>query len=115
MFRFFSQLKKIKKDTSDALIFIHLRNDKYTDTNPSYMGLKFQRLPQSLSEALEALENNNTFTDLIGERLLAAIKEIRKVYIFIQYYLTFISCVEDILNLSQISSILFYSFKFHFN
>ncbi|XP_011657676.1 type-1 glutamine synthetase 1 [Cucumis sativus] len=62
----------------------HIQLPQPIDTNPSYMGLKFQRLPQSLSEALEALENNNTFTDLIGERLLAAIKEIRKAEV--EYY-----------------------------
>ncbi|XP_011657677.1 type-1 glutamine synthetase 1 isoform X1 [Cucumis sativus] len=56
----------------------HIQLPQPIDTNPSYMDLKFQRLPQSLSEALEALENNNMFTNLIGERLLTAIKEIRK-------------------------------------
>ncbi|XP_050945075.1 protein fluG isoform X1 [Cucumis melo] len=48
------------------------------DTNPFSLGSKFQRLPQSLSESVEALEKDNILTDLIGEKLVVAIKAIRK-------------------------------------
>lgn len=50
-----------------------------TDTNPSSLGAKLQRLPTSLSESLAALNDDNVMTDLIGEKLLVAIKGIRKV------------------------------------
>lgn len=38
-----------------------------------------QRLPQSLTESLEALKKDNILEDLIGKKLLVAIKGIRKV------------------------------------
>ena len=50
-----------------------------TDENPSNLHAELQRLPTSLSESLEALEKNDVFKDLIGEKLLVAIKGIRKV------------------------------------
>ena len=53
-----------------------------TDTNPSCLGEKLQRLPTSLSESLVALNEDNVMTDLIGEKLLVAIKGIRKVCLF---------------------------------
>ncbi|XP_022978991.1 protein fluG-like [Cucurbita maxima] len=54
------------------------------DTNPDSLSSKLQRLPQSLSESLEALEKNNILTDFIGEKLVVAIKAIRKAEV--EYY-----------------------------
>ncbi|CAN0926192.1 Gamma-glutamylputrescine synthetase [Linum grandiflorum] len=45
---------------------------------------KLQRLPRSLSESVEALENDNVLDDLIGGNLCAAIKAVRKAEI--EYY-----------------------------
>jgi glutamine synthetase len=50
-----------------------------TDTNPHIHADKLHRLPKSLSESLEALRKDSVLTDLIGEKLLVAIKGIRKV------------------------------------
>jgi glutamine synthetase len=50
-----------------------------TDTNPDSLSDKLHRLPKSLSESLEALQKDSVFKDLIGEKLLVAIKGIRKV------------------------------------
>lgn len=50
-----------------------------TDTNPHSLADKLHRLPKSLSESLEALQKDSVFKDLIGEKLLVAIKGIRKV------------------------------------
>ncbi|CAB4284362.1 unnamed protein product [Prunus armeniaca] len=62
----------------------HLSLPEPIDTNPSSLDAELQRLPKSLSESLEALEEDNVFTDLIGEKLLVAIKGIRKAEI--DYY-----------------------------
>lgn len=50
-----------------------------TDTNPDSLGNKLHRLPKSLSESLGALQKDSVLKDLIGEKLLVAIKGIRKV------------------------------------
>lgn len=50
-----------------------------TDTNPNPENL--QRLPKSLSESLEALHKDDFLKEFIGEKLLVAIKAIRKVCI----------------------------------
>lgn len=52
-----------------------------TDTNPSSLGTEIPRLPTSLSESLAALQKDSALTDIIGEKLVVAIKGIRKVYI----------------------------------
>ena len=48
-----------------------------TDTNPNPETL--QRLPKSLSESLEALNKDDFLKEFISEKLLVAIKAIRKV------------------------------------
>lgn len=50
-----------------------------TETNPASLDSELQRLPTSLSESVEALENDGVFKDLIGEKLLVAIRGVRKV------------------------------------
>lgn len=62
----------------------HLQLPEPVDTNPFSLDSKLQRLPQSLSESVEALEKDNTLTDLIGEKLVVAIKAIRKAEV--EYY-----------------------------
>ncbi|GER36840.1 glutamine synthetase [Striga asiatica] len=56
----------------------------YLDDNPDNVKDKVQRLPQSLSESVEALEIDSVMRDLIGEKLLVAIRGIRKAEI--KYY-----------------------------
>jgi len=46
-----------------------------TDTDPKNL----QRLPKSLSESLEALHKADFLEEFIGDKLLTAIKAIRKV------------------------------------
>lgn len=50
-----------------------------TDANPASLDIKLQRLPKSLSESLEALKKDDFLHKLIGEKLLVAIKGVRKV------------------------------------
>ncbi|PON48998.1 Glutamine synthetase, type III [Parasponia andersonii] len=59
----------------------HLSLPEPVDTNPSSLGAELQRLPKSLSESLAALNEDNVMTDLIGEKLLVAIKGVRKAEI----------------------------------
>ncbi|KAL7133498.1 hypothetical protein ABFS83_12G144700 [Erythranthe nasuta] len=54
------------------------------DDNPDNFKDKVQRLPTSLSESVEALDKDTVLRDLIGEKLLIAIKGIRKAEI--KYY-----------------------------
>lgn len=57
-----------------------------TDENPQDGEL--QRLPKSLLESVEALEKDTVLENLIGEKLLVAIKGVRKVhisYLFLKY------------------------------
>ncbi|KAL3646816.1 hypothetical protein CASFOL_009360 [Castilleja foliolosa] len=54
------------------------------DDNPDNVKDKVQRLPQSLSESVEALDKDTVLADLLGEKLLVAIKGIRKAEI--KYY-----------------------------
>uniref|UniRef100_A0A2N9FS14 GS catalytic domain-containing protein n=1 Tax=Fagus sylvatica TaxID=28930 RepID=A0A2N9FS14_FAGSY len=56
----------------------HLSLPEPVDTNPHIHADKLHRLPKSLSESLEALRKDSVLTDLIGEKLLVAIKGIRK-------------------------------------
>ncbi|KAL6519364.1 hypothetical protein OROGR_018684 [Orobanche gracilis] len=54
------------------------------DDNPDNVKDKVQRLPQSLSESVEALDKDMVLRDLIGEKLFVAIKAVRKAEI--KYY-----------------------------
>ncbi|KAH9671122.1 Gln-synt C domain-containing protein [Citrus sinensis] len=54
------------------------------DANPASLDGKLQRLPTSLSESVQALEKDDILRDMIGEKLLIAIKGIRKAEI--NYY-----------------------------
>ncbi|MBA0759880.1 hypothetical protein Gotri_022692, partial [Gossypium trilobum] len=58
---------------NSVLCFI---NEK--DENPATLNQKLLRLPTSLSESIEALENNNVLREIIGEKLFMAIKGVRK-------------------------------------
>lgn len=62
----------------------HLQLPVPVDENPSDLSAELRRLPKSLSESLEALGKDNVMKDLIGEKLLVAIKGIRKAEI--KYY-----------------------------
>ncbi|XP_050384485.1 protein fluG [Argentina anserina] len=62
----------------------HLCLPKPIDANPSSLEGELQRLPKSLSESLEALKEDDIFKDFIGEKLLVAIKGVRKAEI--DYY-----------------------------
>ncbi|KAG5556801.1 hypothetical protein RHGRI_007158 [Rhododendron griersonianum] len=59
----------------------HLTLPEPVDTNPASLDSEPQRLPRSLSESVEALEKDGVFRDLIGEKLLVAIKGVRKAEI----------------------------------
>ncbi|KAG5243295.1 protein fluG [Salix suchowensis] len=61
----------------------HLRLPEPINKNPSLYA-NLPRLPQSLPESLEALKKNSVLEDLIGEKLLVAIKGVRKAEI--DYY-----------------------------
>lgn len=61
----------------------HLRLPEPIDKNPSLCA-NLSRLPQSLPESLEALKKDSVLEDLIGEKLLVAIKGVRKAEI--DYY-----------------------------
>ncbi|XP_050228434.1 protein fluG [Mercurialis annua] len=54
------------------------------DINPFILEAELQRLPSSLSESLEALKKDKVMEDLLGEKLLVAIKGVRKAEI--EYY-----------------------------
>lgn len=54
-----------------------------TDENPDNLKDKLQRLPPSLSKSVEALENDTVMRDLIGEKLITAVKGVRKVCLFL--------------------------------
>ncbi|GAV85734.1 Gln-synt_C domain-containing protein/Amidohydro_2 domain-containing protein [Cephalotus follicularis] len=62
----------------------HLHLPEPIDINPSGLDATLQRLPESLSESLEALQKDDVLHDLIGKKLLVAIKGIRKAEI--EYY-----------------------------
>ena len=55
-----------------TLFYFHL-----TDEDPQ--DGKLQRLPKSLSESVDALEKDTALEKLIGEKLLLAVKGVRKV------------------------------------
>ncbi|KAL5740889.1 hypothetical protein ACOSP7_029768 [Xanthoceras sorbifolium] len=62
----------------------HLRLPEPIDANPASLDGKLKRLPVSLSESLEALRKDDVLHDIIGEKLLVAIKGVRKAEI--DYY-----------------------------
>ncbi|XVE76107.1 hypothetical protein DITRI_Ditri12bG0146700 [Diplodiscus trichospermus] len=62
----------------------HLHLPEPIDANPATLEGKLARLPASLSESLEALQNNNVLREMIGEKLFVAIKGVRKAEI--EYY-----------------------------
>uniref|UniRef100_A0A803QZE3 GS catalytic domain-containing protein n=1 Tax=Cannabis sativa TaxID=3483 RepID=A0A803QZE3_CANSA len=59
----------------------HLSLPEPVDTDTSTFGPELKRLPESLSESLAALNEDNFMADLIGEKLLVAVKAIRKAEI----------------------------------
>ena len=50
-----------------------------TDINPADVAATLNRLPETLSEAVEALDKDKVLHDLLGQKLLVAIKGVRKV------------------------------------
>ncbi|CAL1398298.1 unnamed protein product [Linum trigynum] len=59
----------------------HFELPEPIETNPFLFEGKLKRLPQSLTESLEALQKDKIFDDLIGQNLLVAIKAVRKAEI----------------------------------
>ncbi|GMH23185.1 hypothetical protein Nepgr_025028 [Nepenthes gracilis] len=59
----------------------HLTLPHPIDKNPSSLDGKIKRLPKSLSESLESLQKDEIFEDLIGEKLMVAVKGVRKAEI----------------------------------
>ncbi|KAM7255074.1 hypothetical protein ACFE04_020315 [Oxalis oulophora] len=62
----------------------HLRLPEPIDDNPHSLDGQLKRLPASLSESLEALQKDTVLHELIGEKLMVAIKGIRKAEV--KYY-----------------------------
>lgn len=62
----------------------HLTLPQPIESNPSSLDGKLERLPQSLSESLEALQKDKIFDDFLGEKLLTAVKGVRKAEV--EYY-----------------------------
>lgn len=62
----------------------HLSLPQPVEANPSSLEDELQRLPQSLSESLEALRIDNIFNEFLGEKLLTAVKGVRKAEV--DYY-----------------------------
>ncbi|WCJ34437.1 glutamate-ammonia ligase catalytics glutamate-ammonia ligase [Euphorbia peplus] len=62
----------------------HLPLPEPVDVNPSILDAELQRLPASLSESVAALEEDHIFENLLGKKLLVAIKGVRKADI--DYY-----------------------------
>ncbi|KAL2933392.1 Protein fluG [Bienertia sinuspersici] len=56
----------------------HLVLPPPVEANPSSLDGELKRLPQSLIESLEALQKDTFFEDFLGEKLLMAIKGVRK-------------------------------------
>ncbi|KAJ4904775.1 glutamate-ammonia ligase [Raphanus sativus] len=62
----------------------HLQLPDPIDTNPADVADTLKRLPETLSEAVEALEKNKVLHELLGQNLIAAITGVRKAEV--QYY-----------------------------
>ncbi|KFK34567.1 hypothetical protein AALP_AA5G162400, partial [Arabis alpina] len=56
----------------------HLQLPSPIDVNPADVAATLKRLPQSLSEAVEALDKDQVLHELLGQNLLVAIKGVRK-------------------------------------
>ncbi|XP_042499937.1 protein fluG isoform X1 [Macadamia integrifolia] len=62
----------------------HLSLPEPIETNPSSLHGEIERLPQKLSESVEALEKDEILRDLINEKLLTAVIGVRKAEV--NYY-----------------------------
>ncbi|WZZ81572.1 protein fluG-like [Brassica napus] len=62
----------------------HLQLPEPIDTNPADVAATLKRLPESLSEAVEALEKDQVLHELLGQKLLVAITGVRKSEV--EYY-----------------------------
>ncbi|CAF2168637.1 unnamed protein product [Brassica napus] len=62
----------------------HLQLPDPIDTNPADVAATLNRLPETLSEAVEALEKDKVLHELLGQNLLVAITGVRKAEV--QYY-----------------------------
>lgn len=62
----------------------HLSLADPIEENPDNLRDKLERLPATLSESVKALEEDNVLKDLLGEKLLVAIKGVRKAEV--KYY-----------------------------
>ncbi|KAL0724961.1 hypothetical protein Bca4012_039560 [Brassica carinata] len=58
----------------------HLQLPDPTDTNPADVAATLKRLPETLSEAVEALEKDKVLHELLGQNLVVAITGVRKVH-----------------------------------
>ncbi|KAL9832210.1 putative glutamine synthetase [Arabidopsis thaliana] len=56
----------------------------HLDINPADVAATLNRLPETLSEAVEALDKDKVLHDLLGQKLLVAIKGVRKAEV--EYY-----------------------------
>lgn len=62
----------------------HLQLPEPIDTNPADVAATLKRLPESLSEAVEALEKDQVLHEFLGQKLLVAITAVRKSEV--EYY-----------------------------
>uniref|UniRef100_M4EID3 GS catalytic domain-containing protein n=1 Tax=Brassica campestris TaxID=3711 RepID=M4EID3_BRACM len=62
----------------------HLQLPDPIDSNPADVAATLNRLPETLSEAVEALEKDKVLHELLGQNLIAAITGVRKAEV--QYY-----------------------------
>lgn len=73
----------------------HLTLPLPVDSNPSSLDGKLERLPKSLAESLDALHKDNFFKDFLGEKLLTAVKGVRKAEV--DYYSQKIDAYKDLI------------------
>ncbi|CAA7019124.1 unnamed protein product [Microthlaspi erraticum] len=62
----------------------HLQLPEPIDVNPADVAAKLKRLPESLSEAVDALDKDQVLHELLGQKVLVAIKGVRKAEV--EYY-----------------------------
>lgn len=62
-----------------TISFAFLCNET-SDSNPADVAATLNRLPETLSEAVEALEKDKVLHELLGQNLIAAITGVRKVH-----------------------------------
>lgn len=65
------------------------------DSNPSSLDGKLERLPKSLAESLDALHKDNFFKDFLGEKLLTAVKGVRKVNYILVYLMQYVTIIDS--------------------